>query len=480
MPATSLLAEFRRRIRDVRYAQRAFTLALLDPNPEIPVLTPPVLVPSAIAEVGRGRLLVTVSNVPPGVPDLNVDLSHPHYDTVGKLCDVLSRTKGYRATLTEGANPDHPSMDLEGFGPTNIVGTGVVLCHHLFSDMELEDILRQAIQRHNPSLDLISIPQQETVFAFQLAHASVLREQAADAAKRRGLDADVSSLLQLADSYERAYQTDTLRLRRAIQSPKEAAPNRIGTGDVVLGTLTRMSARTGYMTPLSSNPKPEASELLEPSDIDIEDDNLKITWERSRERDFYSYELWMDTRPEVVRSGELVGDATMVALRERPVTSKMVFRSLGPNTHSFFRARSAFVEQLGESISGYIVADLEPETEYFFRLYVADLNYEQAASEVRSYRTKPLRAKFDPVVWGTPAYGPPGTVVTLRFDRTKGAVTAGHKVLFGGKEVALTVVDDWTARVTVPSFTQKADAKDVTIISPSGLFDVKNTVFKVT
>ena len=480
MPAVSLLSEFRRRIRDVRYSQQALSLALLDPSPSIPSVTPPVTIPSAIAEVSRGRLMVSVANLPPGVPDVDIDLSNPRYDTVGKLADVLSRTSGYRATLSEGANPDHPSIDFESFGPVDVVGTGVMLRHHLFADLELEDILRQSIQRHNPSLDLTTLPQQESVFVFQLAHASVLREQAADAAKRRGMDSDVSSLLQLADSYEKAYQADTTRLRRAIQSPKEASPNKIGVGDVVLGTLTRLSPRTGYMSPLSSNPVPEASELLEPSDIDIEDDNLKVGWERNRERDFYSYELWMDTRPEVVRSGELVGDATLVALRERPVTSKMVFRSLGPNTHSFFRARSAFVEQLGESISGYIVADLEPETEYFFRLYVIDLNYETAASEVRSYKTKPLRAKFDPTVWGTPAYGPAGTVLTLRFDRSKGAITAAHRVLVGGKDAALTIIDNWTASVVIPSFVQKNAAKDVTVISPTGLFDVKNTAFKVT
>lgn len=471
MPDTSLVAEFRARARDVRASQRAFGLAVVDST-----------VTSAVVEITNGRLLVTVTGSP-SCPSVDVSLSDPRYATIGDLLNALGRSPGYRVARDEGVNMGHASVDLDLQGPAECQGTGVDLFHHMFSDLELEAILRRAIQRHNPSLNLVTIPPQEVEFALQMAMAILHREQATDAVKRKGLDMGVGELLQLADSYERAYNEDTKRLKRAIQSPKEANPNTMREGDITLGTLSRRSLRTGYIAPVGANLPPDAPVLLDPSDLDQEDDNVRVQWQRNHNADFYSYELWMDTQPEVQRTkeGQLFAASPWSSRPAnsgaRITTSKMVFRSLGPNSSS--AGYVTFITELGQAVKGFIVNGLEPENDYFFRLYVIDLNNESAASNVVRLRTVPMRAVLKENDFASSLYALPGTVVTLYMRSDRGTFTAQHRVFFGGQEVTATIVGPYEVTVVVPTFMHRETKKDLVVRSPTGLTSVMREVFQV-
>lgn len=480
MSQTSLLAELRRRIKDVRYSHRAFGLAVTD-----------TAVTSAITEITGHRLMVTVSGGT--APSLDFDLTNPRYDTVGKLTQVLGRTAGYRCSIDEDVNLEQVSVDLEPFGPFDIKEVGLDFKHHLFSDSELEDFLRQAIQRHNPGFSLVNIPPQEQAFVLPLAQALICRAQAYDSSKRKGLDVEVSLLIQLADSFESQYRDDTSRLKRAIQSPKEANPNLMGEGDTVLGHLFRRSLRTGFNAPMGMNLPPDPAVLLEPDERDAEDESIRVTWQRNRDLDFYSYELWMDTRPDVQRIREgliftstpfsfLSNDQSLRSASERVTTSQLVFRSFGANSNFDTTSFATFVEEFGQLIKSFIVGKLEPLTTYYFRLYIVDLNYETVGSNVVAVKTKALRVKFPPktsaVVACSPTYGPAGTTVTVNFDSTKGQFTTATQLLLGGKEVTATIVNPFKVTFVVPTFVN-GGGKDLTVVSTNQLIDVRHNVFTV-
>jgi len=458
-------------------------------------------VTNATAELTDGHLILSAPGSSAAHVDL--DLTNPRYDTIGGLYQTLSRARGFTAQMDKDANTLHPSIDIEPFPPLSIVSTGVELTHHVWSDQELYELLKGAVQRHNPSFDPESCPPQEFQFVLPLAQAMICRASAYDASKRRGLDKDVSSLIALADSFERQYADDVKRLSRAIQSPKEANPNTMDEGDVVQGTMYRRSLRTGFMSPLAASKAPSPIVLLDPDDQDIEDNNVRVVWERNKDQDFQEYELWMDTRPEVARSHEgslvmagqptayLTSEATLHHGATRRTTSQMVFRSFGANSNSSRSSFATFVEEFGQLIRSFAVPRLESDTDYYFRLYVVNLNYGVGSSNVVHARTKALRARFisvygDPenpaVPSGTPlsvTSGPSGTVVNVTLDSTKGAYTTEHRFLFGGKTVTPVIVDPFHLTVTVPSF-QNLGPKDVTIISPTQLISVIHQGFTVT
>lgn len=491
--ASSIIAEFRNRIKDVRCSARAFGLAITDQS-----------VTSAIAEVTGNRLIVTVVGGT-GTPSIDLDLTDPRYDTVGRLYQVLARTKGYRASLDEDANKQHTSSDIEPFGPLTVESTGVDLQHHLFSDSELEEILKYALQRHNPTLTLATLPPQEWAFVMPLAQANVCRIQAYDATKRRGLAQESSTLIQLAESFEKQYSDDTTRLARAIRSPKETNSNLVDEGDVMSGKQFRRSLRTGFMSPLSQVITPDFVVLNDPDQYDVEDDNVRVVWQRNKNLDFYSYELWMDTRPEVerTREGGLIFAGTPVAFQNRQdgqynsaqrlTTSVMVFRSFGANSNSSRSSFSTFVEEFGQLIRSFSVGGLEPETSYYFRLYVIDINYEASGSNVVKATTRALRTRFKnqsydalqpqrPVgPYTDKTAGPPGTTVNYFLDTTKAPFTADCTFLFGGKEIANPVISagGYQVEIVVPSF-QTYGYKDVSIVSPSELIDIRNHAFMLT
>lgn len=472
MPSTSLHDDFRRRIKDTRYSRRAFGLAVSDS-----------VATSALAEVTNGHLVVTV--IGGSTTSVDLPLSNERYNTIAKLTQVLQRMTGYRCVTDEDAALDHPSIDLEPFGPIDILGTGFDFKHRLFADLELDSVLEEAISRHNPSFNSATLPEQERAFVYQLAHATILRQQAGDAAKRKGLDVEVQQLIQLAESYERSYQQDTQRLRRALVSPKEASPNTMAQGDAVIGTMVRRSMRTGFMSPLGADTPIDQPVLIDPGDHDVEDENTKIRWERNTQQKFYSYELWMDTTPEVVRTREgLLFAGTPYTSREAEqaanlqTSSRLMFRSFGGNSNMDAHAFSTFVEQFGQTISMFNVSPLEPETEYYFRLYVISLNYDSVASNVIKVTTKSLRSRFltRSSRLGT---GAAGSTLVVDLNPDRGAYTANHKFRVGDKVAAVSIVTPYQISVTIPTFVQKG-AKDLVIVSPNGLVDTNRGGYVVT
>lgn len=475
---TSYLSEFRRTIQDVRASRRALSFGVTDDG-----------VTRCIAEVTRGRLIVT----PQGGSATPIDfsLTDPRYDTIGGLHQALSRAYGYRSNLDEDANHDHPSIDIEPFGPVDCKGTGVELVHHAFSDGELMEIITRALQRHNPQLTLATMPPQEWVFVLPLAQSGVCKVQAYDASKRRGLGMDVSSLLQLADNFEGQYAADVQRLARAIQSPREANANLVDEGDVMLGQMNRLSLRTGYMSPIAKALPPDAAILLDPEERDVEDDNARVVWQRNKNVDFYSYELWMDASVDVIRTreGGLAYAGTPVAYpttddtrrdgARRETSSQMVFRSFGANSNSSRSSFSTFVEEMGQMIRAFCVGQLESESTYYFRLYVIGLNFNAVSSNVVKVTTKALRARFASPTYVNKTSGPAGTVVTVTLDSAKGAFTSSHKFRIGEKTVTPTILSSYSISFVVPAFQNKG-LKELVITSPNGLLDVRAQAFTVT
>lgn len=478
MVSTSLLGELRQKIKDVRHSVRGLSVAISDET-----------VTTAVAEVTGDRLIITISGG--SAPSIDFDLTNPRYDTVGKLYDVLSRISGYAVQLDEDAEQDHPAIDIRSVNPVDIRGAAVELVHRLFSDLELEQVLSQAVSRHNPSFTTLTVPEQENVFVLTLAHALVCRIQASDVSKRRGLATSVDELLKLADNFDAQYAADTTRLARAIVSPKEASPNNMQEGDIVLGHFFRASTRTGFQSPLSQNLPPTPPELYQPDPVkDLEDTIVVVRWARNRDFDFYTYELWMDTRPDVVRNREgLIFTTTPFGFTDndqssgaQQSTSKMVFRSFGANSNSNAATFATFVEEFGQEIKSFRVSMLEPETTYYFKLFVGDMNYENEGSNVIKATTKPLRVKFAKNNYANALSGTAGDTVILTFDDTMGALPnppVGYVFRIGGKEAALTWISAYSASFVIPSFVQTTDKKDLSIQSPTNLVDVKKGVFKV-
>lgn len=487
--STSLVAEFRRRIQDVRPSRRAFSISISDPNAI-----------KAVVEVTNGHFIVNVSGGE--APSVDFLLTNPAYDTVGKLYQVLSRTKGYSVQRDEDASHDHLSMDIDAFGPLPINETGLNIAHHVFSDSELEEVLRRATQRHNPSLTPQTVPPQEHQFVHLLGHAEICKIQAYDATKRRGLDKTVDDLLKMSQEFEQQYRDDTERLARAIQSPREANPNTMNEGDVVLGKMVRRSLRTGFQSPLSQVLDPTEVVLLDPDEHDVEDDNVRVVWRRNKDMDFYEYELWMDSQPDVVRTreGGLVFAGTPISFQttddvrhepgSRMTTSTMVFRSFGANSNSSRSSFSTFVEEFGQLIRSFAVGNLESSTTYYWRLYVINNNYVAASSNVVKATTKALRARFMPIArnsnqpgpTGTAfdrVSGPAGTVVNVTLDPTKGQYTAQHVFKVAEKVVVPTINTPYSLTIVIPTF-QNIGNKDLVIISPNKLQEVRSQAFMVS
>lgn len=474
---TSYVGELRRRINDVRHSRRAFTITVTDDQ-----------VTRCIAEVTNGRLIIT----PQGGSAAKIDLklTSSSYDTIGALHQVISRSQGYAAQLDEDANVDHVSVDLEPFGPIDIRGTGIELRHRLFGDGELGDLITRALQRHNPSMTLSTMPPQEWTFVLSLAHAEVCRVQAYDASKRKGLDTDTETLLRLAESFETQYEKDRERNARAIQSPREANSNLVDEGDVMLGQMNRLSLRTGFMSPLAKAIPPDAAVLNELDERDIEDDNVRLVWQRNKNVDFYEYELWMDSSPEVIRTreggqiyaGRQIAYTTTEDTRRdgavRQTSSIMVFRSFGANAPSQRSSFSTFVETFGQGFKSFAVGKLESETTYYFRLYIVSTNYQAVGSNIIKATTKKLRTRFGNPVYRDKDSGTAGDVVTITFDSTKGAFTAQHTFKIGEKIVTPTIIDAFHISFTVPTFENKG-LKDFVVISPNRLIDVRSNAFTV-
>lgn len=461
MASSTLISELRRRIKDQHPSVHALTVGVTDSATT-----------RAILEITSGRMVFVCAGG--SARPFDISLHDALNGTVGRLHDQLQRMGGMVSSLDKDADPEHPAADLESFGPKDIRQQGIILRHRTFSDGELEKVLAGAVSRHNPSLNTHTLPQGEWELVFLLSQAAIARERAQDASKRKGTSESVADLLAIARDLESTYQNDFRRLNRVLQPARESSPNSVHQGDVMVGTLFRRSLRTGYLSPSSAALPPSALVLLEPDDLDDGDTEVRVRWGRSTEPSFLSCELWMDTQPEVVRQagtpqiGLVVDDDREVRFRE--TTSRLAGKWVGPNATGIGGTMAGpVVENSGQLTGGLIVPGLEPETDYYFRIYVFNVNGEYAASEVVRHTTKPLRVRFSTTTPVTPSQSVGGVTLTFNFDGSAaGAFTTDHKIFVGGKEVVVTRVSGVRATAPAPTFVQKG-TKDIVVVSPTGL-----------
>lgn len=491
--SVSLVAQLRRRIKDDRVGRTAFRLACNDSNASECLLS--------LTE--SGRLTTTVINGR-DAKALNVDLTDFRYDTIRKLVEYLKLQDGYECIPEQDYNPDHPSIDIKVMGSMDIQNEACPFAHHLFSDSELYEILKKACQRHNISYLPETTPENEYEFVLMLATAMVQRELARDAAKRKGLETSVTELLAAADAEERAYSGDVRRQQRVIPTPKFQEDD-TGTGDVVVGSVYRRSGRNGYNAPLASAMGPTVPVLEEPGTEDVEDVKVTLRWKRNHDLNFHGFELWRDTVPNVRRppDRQLVTDPPQL-LRlstKLPYTAKLVYRAHGPNLARDRVGFSTFSESSGQLVCQFVdtglsqdrwptdgagaAPSLEPETTYYYRLFVQSLNGEWTASNTVAATTLAMRALMKSPKPLSPDYGPSGTLVTVLGSGFTG-LTSGSPpggVTLGGKPVqSLIIVSDSVLTFVVPVFKNpnaSVGRMDLVLVSPNtGLIDVYANAFQ--
>lgn len=477
--AQSLVAQLRRRVMDERVSRVAFRLQCIDEAATDCLIN--ITSRKLQSNVLNGRV----------AEDLDIDLEATSTFSIKQLIEIINSTPGYRAVVESDIEPNHPADDLEIVGSMSIVGEAATLKHHIFSDDEMLEIIDNACRRHNVSYTPETVPHNEFIFVLMLGHAEVSRRLASDAAKRKNLQSSADQLLEVARDLETAYAADIRRQQRAIPVPK-LDENKVDQGDVVIGTFSRRSPRNGFMSPLSNEGLLTSSKLFEIEPEDIEDTKVVLRWDRNSDIRFYSYEIWRDTVPDVQRpetSGPNFAPSELLRLQfKRPFTSKLVFRSYGPhsrrdavNSANFMyqagQLATAFVDvgsgdQVGQTPDSVIMAPpLEPDTVYYWRLYIIGMNYEVVPSNVVSAKTKSLRALFATQSAITPISGIAGSVFTVKGERFDSTVS----FTLGGKTIVPTVLNTTTMTIVVPTFNSpasKGTRYDAVLQSASGLKDV--------
>lgn len=481
----SLVSLLRKRLSDVRHNRVAFTFALVDQSAS-----------DGEIEIKYGNLRTNITNSVQA-DDLLINLSDLGVDTVGGLVDFLKTKPGYALTEDRQIDREHPSIDLAviGFGDFGR-RSPVTVAHRRWSDSELLGLIAEGVQRHNISYTPATVPENEFQFVLNLANALALRQLANNAVKRQGLDSTVEDLIKLAESYERAYKDDRKRQERAIPVPT-IRDDDVGEGDIVQGEMFRRSGRTGFVSPMSANLPPEPPEFFEPLDEDIRDTSIRLRWKRPRDYDFYAVEVWRDTKEDVrrSRSGTLARNPTALTREAQAVTtSKLVFQTFGANSNFDSVSFATFLEEFGQLITSFIdgvdsttirsgvkALPLEPETSYYYRLYIVDLNYEIVDSQTIRATTKRMRARADETTPLDVVQGPlgGGTAVTMTGTRFHD----GMQVKLGDKLVNnLAVVNPTTATFTSPEYINDQIVNsqlDLVIISDTGLEDILPQRWKV-
>lgn len=479
MGVSDLVLQLRKYVQDERYVVPAFSIMSKDR-----------LATDAHVEVAHGRISTVVINGGETAREINLSLTDAQTATVGLLVDHIKRTfdRQYSIEASTDFEFDHPAYDLAP-GMHDINRKSVMLHTRRFSDQELYEFLAQACMRHNPGYSPESCPFQESNLVLQLARAEVLRVEATNAAKRRGLEVDAGTLLELAASFEAAYDKDMRRVSRAIPSPAGAEDTNT-RGDVVVSEMSRFSMRTGYAAPVSANTPPKPIVLFQPEGSDVEDYAVSISWQKPivPSEQHQRIEIWRDTHPDVQRSR----DPELY-----PTTSKCVWTSDGSSRN---KQGIGSVSNTGANVTtlldGFVLMShvdgrpvsaqgaLEPSTTYYYRAYNFDTAGEYSASDTIRVTTKPARAEFAReagVQAITPNEGPRvgGTEVTVLGS---GFSAANPVITIGGKEViGLTVVSDTEVTFTTPATSARGDAlKDVVITSATGLRDVSLQAWRYT
>lgn len=489
----NLLAALRSRVADDRAIVSAFVLSATGECK------------SAVVELVNGVLIINVEGGQT-VQRITWNFADPKYSTVGRLLAELQKARGYTVLPDQNCVIDHPSSDLVIAGMPDISNKGsATFRHRIWSDTELMSFLHQAATLHNPNYSGINVvPRTEHPYVLMRAAALAYRVLAADTVRRRHLDADSDRLINLAKDLEQQYQTDTRSMHRVIPSPK-ADESKMGTGDVVVGTLVRESLRTGLQGPVRNALPPTAPRLYDAQDDDVEDTTIRLRWSQDRDDSHSHYEVWRDTGPRVERSlaGRLSDAFTMSLPAQSQVsragTAKQVLGAglaASPIYDGFFfwtaseanatsLVNSTFIDGQLENNVGPVGASalgepLEPETDYYYRIYVVNKNGEYAFSEVKRYRTKALRARLK---------RSSGLVASDALSVLFGAYTGGEalaikgthfvegmRVLLNGKPcTSVTIVDSENLTCVTPVFTNPdwvGKRVDIVLESPTGLLDI--------
>ena len=125
-----------------------------------------------------------------------------------------------------------------------------------------------------------------------------------------------------------------------------------------------------------------------------------------------------------------------------------------------------------------MVQELEPETDYYFRVFLSNVNGEFSESNVVRMRTKPLRCRFRTTSPLSATSGAAAAVITVNFDASWGAYTISHSMTLGGKALTVTPVSGTQVTFPVPTFQTKG-LKELVVYSPSGLHYVLPDPFEV-
>ncbi len=501
-----LVSKLRTRLNDNRASVLAFTLSVTGTCTK------------ALLEIGQGLLVITVSGGE-AMRSIELQLSDPQYATVQRLVNALSRYPWLNVEQAETIDNDAPSIELrvDGF-PDISSGKSAVVKSRLWSNGQIEAFLQDGLQLHNPNYTIVSAPKAEYPYILLKANAAALRSLAGDTARRKGLDADADTLLSLAQDLDKQYDSDFERMRRVIPVAKADMSN-VGTGDAIQGTLVRKSYRGWGREPVRAAIPPYPPTLFPPGPNDVEDTRVRLSWSQSRDPYYRTYELWRDTSPNVSRNTAGYNVNTSLAVQPlMPVgsaftgvgTSKRVLGGSGvwnqsPTfdgnfywTLSDFRGTPivtpTFIDgviwdsQLYSNATPAPVEPLEPDTDYWYKLYLINDNGEASCSEAVKVRTKTQRALF--------LRGQPGFFAADFMDVREGPLNGGTAITFKvtnlvpGVVVVINGKRTFTVSQTLSTITVYSPGQsnpqfvgmplDVALVSPNGLVDIAKAAWKYT
>lgn len=456
---SSMIRQLRSRLRDDRATVAAFSVSVAGCE-------------SALLEVSGGVLSVEV--IKGSARSLRMPFSSPEHSTIERLAAAISRVPGYSVTHDPSMVSDHTSFDLVAEeGICEIAkGKPATLKHRLFSDSQLRDFVSEAGTLHNPNYVNGRVPPGEQPYVLLKAQAKAYRVLAAESARKAGGSENAQAFLNLANDLDSQYSSEVKRLTRVIPRAK-TDESKIGSGDIVVGTLTRSNPRTGLMEPMRGAQPADPPVLFDPQDGDVQDTLVKLRWRQNREDWFSHFELWRDTVGSVERNsagklGETSTGLVPASVGNLEGTSVQV---LGRTSASSFPdAFNISISQGNACVDG---ADsnappVEPDSVYYYRLYAVTINGDALPSNVVKVQTKGMRAKLA-TEWADVKKGLGGVVVTL----TGTNFHSGMSVSIGGKLVSdLSVLSATSATFVSPAFSNPdtvGRTLDVVVTSSNGL-----------
>lgn len=482
-----LVAQLRNRLQDDRPIVVAFNLSATG-NAR-----------SVVVETTRSSFLVTVSGGET-VDSVRLPTGGSQYNTVGKVIEALQHTRGLSvsAAADSGAS-SHPASDLYVDGLPDIAGGKTAAVRHcLFSDATLIGLIQEAIQLHNPTYTLGTIPTSEAPLVLLKAQVLAQHQLANDTVRRKAMDMSFADIMSLADRTDGQYKKALERLGKSVSVPKIDETN-IGSGEFINGKAFRKSLRFGYDAASASALNIQPPTLFEPEDRDIEDVSVRLHFSPNKEEHFSGYELWRDIQPTVERSYVGARRDTWRGstpspwgyqprlVTERPSTARLVAgggsfdpydtREFEFGTYAEMGARNFKKGSVVDGPHRSTNEPLEPNTTYYYRLYARDINGNMLGSNVVRVTTRNSIARF------LRLYTPPasyvvaptailpiegvaagGTLVTILGT----GFTEKTVVAFGAKRVPLVSVAPTVLTVLSPTFVNAAFVGqwvDVTLFS---------------